>query len=252
MPAGPITPGSLITITPDTPMSVLPTSYNISPSPTMPVTSQNLQDLTQAMANADNLIGQLDYTFAGEKTFDDPAHFPGGIDGGVDITGGITKVDEIQFKNAVGITRTGYSQPVNQQGSWAMQATGFWTDTSTSGVLRIPVDVPAGAVLKKVHVWIDPANGHAGVPTVSIDLAKRVHATNTNTIVATQADTSASAGAYDALHKITLDLGAGHTISRASASYFVLLTGEGGGSALANLQYVGIDYDYEVTEVGVD
>jgi hypothetical protein len=73
MPVGPITPGSYITITPDALVS-LPASFTLTPSPTMAVLSANMQAITLAMVSADNLLGQLDYTFAGVKTFSDNVH----------------------------------------------------------------------------------------------------------------------------------------------------------------------------------
>ena len=168
---------------------------------------------------------------------------------------GIVKAPEYQFSSPVGITRTGYSTPAKQSGSWGVDSTtGYWTDASTGGVLRIPVDVPSGAVLQTVKIWIHPAGSHGGVPTVSFLLTKRVVATDTNS-TPTQtggSETSASVAAYETVHALTLTLTGGHTVNRAAAVYHLVLTGEGGGFALAGLQLVGVEYGYTMTEVGQD
>lgn len=198
-------------------------------------------------------IKEGDHVFDGNKEFAGVVEFSGGITGPVQTDSDVIALS-YGFSPAVTLTRTGCAQPVNQSGSWAMQSSGLWVDTSTGGVLRIPVDVPHGATLNTVRAWIDPAAGHAGVPSVTIILTRRALATNADS-TPTQAggtETSANPTAFQAPHALTLTLTSGHVVDRSAYVYHVTLTGETGGLAAANLAYLGIDYTYSVANVGRD
>lgn len=221
-------------------------------------------EVVESSATAQSICNDLatiksgNCTISGNKTFSGVTTLSGGVTGTTVFSGGILKAAEFQFGSAVSVTRTGFSQPVNQgSGAWAVGSGGKWRDSSTGSFLRIPVDVPTGALLKKIRVWIDPAGGHGGVPTVAIVLTRRVLSTGVDSSPTQSGgtETSGSVGAYEAVHSLELTLGtagAGITVNRATSFYEVVLEGEGGGNALANLDYLGIEYDYEVVEVGVD
>lgn len=195
-------------------------------------------------------IKEGDHAFAGDKEFTGEVEFSGGITGPVQTDSNVIATS-FEFFPAATLTRTGCAQPVNALGSWSISG-GLWTDTSTGSTLRIPVDVPHGCVLNTVRVWVNPANGHAGVPTVTTVLTRLALATATPSTPAQSGgtETSANPTAYNAPHAITLTLTSGHTVDRSAYVYHVTLTGETGGNAAANLVYLGIDYTYSTADVG--
>ena len=138
--------------------------------------------------------------------------------------------------------------------SFQVNADGSVTDTGTGSGCVAHVFLPNGATLNEVHVSINPANGHAGLPATkpAFILTSQDITTSTFTTIATGVDGSSTAGGYDAIHYISAT-GLSVAIDRATKAYTVQLTGELGGNALANLVVYGaVKLVYTRTTVGED
>jgi hypothetical protein len=122
--------------------------------------------------------------------------------------------------------------------NWSTDVTtGLWT-TFINSVATIACNfrLPDGATLNSVAVWIDPTDGHAGLPAtmpfINVESIDPDHATPV-TLLATATDTSANASAFDALHAITAST-IGHAASPSTVSYRISLWTESGSNAMSN------------------
>jgi hypothetical protein len=128
---------------------------------------------------------------------------------------------------------------------WTPRTIAHWATDATTGLWWTFVDavtatacnfrLPDGATLNSVAVWIDPANGHAGLPVtmprIDVESIDPDHASPI-TVLANATDTSANAAAFDALHAITAS-GIAHTASPSTVGYRVTLWTESGGNAMS-------------------
>lgn len=138
--------------------------------------------------------------------------------------------------------------------SFQQNADGSTTDTGTGSGCVAHVFLPNGCTLNEVHVSINPANAHAGVPATkpSFVLTSQDITTNTFTTIATGSDGSSTAGGYDAIHYVSAT-GLSVAIDRATKAYTVQFSGEFGGNALANLVVYGaVKLVYTRTTIGED
>lgn len=152
-----------------------------------------------------------------------------------------TRICSVTWTNAVG---SSFQQ--NQNGSV--------TDTGTGSGCVAHIFLPNGAVLNEIHVSINPADAHAGLPATkpAFILTSQDITTSTFTTIATGVDGSSTAGGYDAIHYISAT-GLSVAIDRATKAYAVQLTGEFGGNALVNLVVYGaVKLVYTRTTVGED
>lgn len=173
--------------------------------------------------------------------------------GPIQFTNLITpKADQYQYK-----TPTVFNRSIEAPGTpdWATAAfwdfvAAFWTVNSAAvGTLIIPLHLPHGSTLNSVTIYINPPSGHAafpgGAPTMpSITVKRRTIATGNQATLETQADTSANAGAYQVAHAITATLASPHTVNRITDIYYVSLSTEGGGNAIAGTVYLGGSVNY--------
>jgi hypothetical protein len=134
-----------------------------------------------------------------------------------------------------------------------------WTRSTDDGVLLaidngvrkigIPLHLPDGATLTGVHVYIDPAGSHAGLPSTkpAIQVTRIKVTDNTKTTLGSvTTDGSATVGAYEAPHAISVT-GLSSVVDRTIYRYVVELANETGTNALANLAYLGTVVDYTLT-----
>lgn len=110
------------------------------------------------------------------------------------------------------------------------------TNVGAARIVAFPVCLPPGDDILTISVMLNGnlGAGHASLPgtmpsvsLVSVDVA------GTQTTIDTVADSSASVGAYDANHLVTLTLGAPETIDGGEA-YSIVVTGEAGANSVAN------------------
>lgn len=175
--------------------------------------------------------------FTGAKTFDN-------------ITASGTNRYKLASRSITRIVRAQVITAPQAAARFEPQINGSWKQLNTNGTfLAQQLDLPDGAVLTQVTVYLDPENGHAALPArlPRFTISHTDITTGTNTSVqAEQIDASANAGAFDAYHSI---VGAtiSHTIANAARRYFIGFEGESGVSARANLVYMGAITTYTVT-----
>lgn len=129
-------------------------------------------------------------------------------------------------------------------GNW-VYTNGFWwqTDVAAAAKLWIPLRLPVGATLTTVTVFLSGATlagaaAHAGVPatkpkiTLKASFPSSDTTTTLGTVIGTATDGSASVGAYDTAHTITIS-GLSEVVT-GSKRYAVALEGENGANAAAN------------------
>lgn len=125
------------------------------------------------------------------------------------------------------VTRQFTSGPfwIHHPNDWdyGLSTAGSWTDLESppaQNPLEFPLDVPDHAVLLALLPTIKPAGAHGALPAnmPQIELAEVLVSTGVETIVATQADTSANVAAYEALHGFPTALTATATNTNWAAS----------------------------------
>lgn len=111
------------------------------------------------------------------------------------------------------------------------------------------LDLPHNAVLNEIHIIVDPASGHANLPTnkPSISLISNVIATNTSSTV-NGTDGSASVISYETPHLISIT-GLNLTINRTTTRYILRFIGESSTNALPNLNVYGAYTVCTITEM---
>ncbi len=119
---------------------------------------------------------------------------------------------------------------------------------TVSGGFQI-LDLPDGAVLSELRIYIDPIGGHGALPATmpKVQVFRWVPATGVSTSLVSQTDPSASVVAYEALHVITATLGTTETIDNVNNVYAVVFDSEGGANSLNGLQVEGSRAVYTVT-----
>lgn len=134
---------------------------------------------------------------------------------------------------------------------------GVWTQLAldtTAGHherrLAMPLELPTLAQLTQVRIRVLPVT-HVGLPATmpNIELVKYNPFTGTHTSLANVDDTSASIGAYNAEHTITIaqaNMPSGDPIdiTRDSEVYEVRITGEGGANSIVGLKLKSFSVSY--------
>jgi hypothetical protein len=151
------------------------------------------------------------------------------------------------------ITRTVAAAFIPLTANWAYDTNGgaLATTSTTAGRAAIAINVPEGAVINTINVYFAGAAGHAGAPATpgSIRLYSKVPSTGVETAVTAAASTTyASAGAYEAVHAVTLSTIA-YTVTRASTRLYVTFTSESGANALLGETIHGCDVTYTTTSM---
>lgn len=138
-------------------------------------------------------------------------------------------------------------------GNWSRANTprGAWQNTASGGTLDIHLEeLPHANVLQTLTLrWIGAASHAAfpgGAPVMPSINLYRIDQDGTETSIASVSDTSATAGAYEAAHSITLS-SITHTIDRTLYRYVLVVTGETGGNFIANAKALGVVATVAVT-----
>ena len=102
------------------------------------------------------------------------------------------------------------------------------TTNSTPEVIAMRLTQPQGSTLTSVQVWIAPNPIHASLPATMpmVQLMQFDPVTRANTYLASAVDASASAGAFNAYHAITMSASA--TIDNSAYVYWLIISSEGG------------------------
>ena len=247
MPIGPVTPGNRVAITPDT-ISALPGTMSITPGPTMPVVSADMQTLALAMMSADALMDAKKVNRSGDT-----------ITGSLVVEGNVSAPEiRLTGSSIVGVQRHGKSMPaLDPTSNWRVGTYGELTDSGTAGELRIPLDVPMGCTLTGVDVYVR-GFGHSAVPDVSIAVVRIVRTTGVPSTIGAVADTSADAAAFDAYHVISLTVGAPpllpvNTVVDTRDRWQLLVVGESGANAKTGFEVWAWVWTFNKTpDVGLD
>lgn len=131
-------------------------------------------------------------------------------------------------------------------GNWSLASTPrlAWQNTASGGTLWIALEgLPHNNVLSTLSLrWIG-ATGHSafpgGAPVMPSITLYRIDQDGTQTSIATVSDTSASAGAYEAAHSITLS-SITHTIDRTLYRYVLEVAGETGANFISGGKALGL------------
>jgi len=148
-------------------------------------------------------------------------------------------------------TITALFVPVTSNWAFGTAATPTTTDALyASGYFAI--NLPDGAVLNSISVYIEGAAGHAGAPTTmpTVQLISKAPAAGGNGVAVTSAVTGTygSPAAYEAPHAITLSTIA-YTVTRAATRLCLLVTSELGANAIAGFKVHGCIVTYTTTSL---
>jgi hypothetical protein len=142
--------------------------------------------------------------------------------------------------------------PWNTPNAGEFALTGFgvsvWEDAGVGHRMSAAIDLPHGATLVSVSVYVDPVlhASIAGMTKPAFDIIEFAAATNTGSTIGSGTDPSADATAYSAYHAVVAS-GLGVAIDRSAKSYFLDFTGESGANSAALLKLYGsvkITYHY--------
>jgi len=129
-----------------------------------------------------------------------------------------------------------------------------WTVPSAQGILWIPLTLPHGATLTEITLYHKGNAGHGafpgGAPTMPvITLLRKVAATGVETTVGTFTDASATAGAYEVIHAITLT-GLSEVVDR-TQQYILKLLGEGGANFIAGETFYCATATFSASQIDI-
>lgn len=113
-----------------------------------------------------------------------------------------------------------------------------------------PLDLPDGNLFTALTIYIKTTSGHGALPGTMPKLSVYRYDPLTGTaaqIGSTTTDPSASVGAYDTLHGISVT-GLNHTVNRQLYSYYARFEGEGGANYQNLLRLLRLVYTITVTK----
>jgi hypothetical protein len=224
MPIGPLVPGTPTTVTPDA--SPPPYTSTQGPAPDGPVVADDVlaahlialniqQNLTARLATAENSIPGIS-TLTSARIF--PA-ISSGFGGATDWANG-------------GDSGTGSRH---------------WTQTANSTLpvlCELSPYLPLSGRLLSIGMRIQPASGHAGLPSVlptaTLYLVSRANfATSVDILTATHSATTVAQ--YENYVFFEASLGTSHLINHEYYMYYVRFTGESGTNYIGGLRVYGIE-----------
>jgi hypothetical protein len=128
------------------------------------------------------------------------------------------------------------------------------TTTNGATYLTFDLDIPDGATLTSVEVWIRPSSPHAGLPaTMPVVVFNQIYIESAaTTLLAGELDQSASVVDYEAAHAILLNAGstgplAPTIIDNTAYFYRVKFTSEASTNALSGCIILGVKATYTTT-----
>ena len=164
------------------------------------------------------------------------------------LCGGQVQGTNYTLLGALTETRVQQGTPVSLDGDWDLLPDMVWKNMSTNTLLHVPLDLPNGAVLTSVSVYIHPASGHSGLPTAlnlpTITVKRRLIGSQTPIeMPAAVSDPSTSLAAYEVVHAISVP-NINHTVNTESYRYYVEVRSEGGLTYVQQCQYLSTVVTY--------
>jgi len=125
----------------------------------------------------------------------------------------------------------------------------YWVDAATGDRMSGEIDLPHGAHITAISVYIEPTSAHASIVGMTkpiFNVIENAADTNTGGNIGVGVDPSANGAAYSAYHAVTCPA-IGGTIDRSTKAYFLGFIGESGANSAALLKLYGfakITYHY--------
>jgi hypothetical protein len=156
--------------------------------------------------------------------------------------------------DTVTVERAQPYKPIYADTLWLFDSSGrLTTTTNGASTAHFDLDIPDGATLISVEVWIDPANAHAGLPTMPAVVFNQIEIEDSNTsLLAGETDQSPDTSTFDVPHAIVLDNNSTGAltptiIDNTKYYYRVKLTTESGANALSGCKVLGVIATYTTT-----
>ena len=128
----------------------------------------------------------------------------------------------------------------------------FWTTTQSDACyLYLPVSmVPLAASITEIEAQVCGATGHGGLPSnmPSLGIMRTDPDGTSPTSAGSQSDTSATVGAYEATHPITLT---GLNLQPTNYVWKIVVTSESGTNAMADLKVYSIGITWSTNSIGL-
>jgi hypothetical protein len=237
MPIGPISPGSYVEVSSDADPQTVVLDVTISPTATMAMIASDIQNLTLLMLNNDAALSE-------------PA-----------------RVTTTQYPLASRADNRAVLRAPTHDGFWTYVNGTIQLQAQGTTVRRLSqiIPIPKGNEITEIDVWITGAAGHSAFPggkpasMPSIRLWEYDPTTATKTQKAPYGtglpkdDPSVTAGGYESPHTIRFtisDFQGGVAFAPDLTKIYILeLTSEGGGGAIAGMEYEGIEVSWTMTKV---
>lgn len=208
-------------------------------------------DISGTLTSSFSLVSTGDAAFTGNNTFSVGSSAFTGATTAADFT--MTSTNRVKLASR-SITRTITESFLPATSNWVYNdSVGSPSTTNTSSAYGwFNINVPEGAVIQTINVWIQPAKGHlaapAGMPHIQL-LRKFPSAGGSGmTLTAAANDVWAGATSYELPHAITLS-GIGYTVTRMSARICVLVATEVGAGTILGTIIHGCDVTYTTTSM---
>jgi len=143
--------------------------------------------------------------------------------------------------------------PVLPETNWTAASGYEWkTAVNTQAYIRFPLDVPHGATITAIGVYVVGGAGHAALPASMPAFTTYYSDTVTpfasNTINVGTTDTSGTTTAFQTFHAITAS-GLSHVVDRTQYAYMLVLGTESGANALSGFQVRGVFVTFTTTRI---
>ncbi len=124
-------------------------------------------------------------------------------------------------------------------GDWTVLQGGMASNVTLGDYLYVGLDVPHGATLTSVTIYINPDGAHVGLPANMPRIrVSKIGIGGTETVIGVETtDATAFLVVYEAAHTITVS-GLSEVIDRTAYRYNVRLQSESGANALAGMEYI--------------
>lgn len=137
------------------------------------------------------------------------------------------------------------SAPTAVLGAGAYSQSSLATDT----FVAFELDVPVGAILHGLHVYVKGGGSHSALPATMpvLRLITVVPSTGTIAQYTGAMDSTGTFGAYDLLHPITISLGGSPITADRTTRLVAVLDGESGANSTTSLSVYGVDFTFDTT-----
>lgn len=135
--------------------------------------------------------------------------------------------------------------------NWAVDNQGSLLDQTPGSVVPLELNFPHEATVEVLTARFDPTDGHAGLPAIMPTL--KWYKLDVTTGAATQigstaTDATATAGAFDAAHALSITPGTPETINKDLYRYIALFTSESGANSAVGLRLFSLTWTGDTVE----